>query len=511
MKSNRGLMQTPVVHKAQISNSGCCERNILDYYYEGRETAKKTNNLKMCFCFQNLRLYAFTIEWVNIMTKAGTMNTILFSAFLSVVSMPTFGQNNDETGNEDEVSNAVATANEAKALAAASKDIAEAKQAIVEAEINAMKAKLTGFEKSSYTGDVDVEDKAGQIESALLAAQSIKLAASNVADQIIDVKSCKKYMLFASDDIPDFSSLTHFLSVLKFSVGPLEDSVNRATELLEPKNFNIQNVATVGLALQALDQLFGYFRSEHEVGGIDLDKNNLQLLVATANNLGQKEVSIPDIYFGKNERLGAIDEIFEQLKTPMNLWQKAEAQNSLLDEKIARKTKEQKDTGNTKELEKEILDLKRAKQNLESSVAIFSDFYNKLLTSTADGPPPITSVIKETVLQRALDDGSCLVALKIHESGGSYFTKKNMLTFFGGMPFWHMGGVVVGFAMIDNCGSVRKAGLFPVHGGFVKSSKVERYVQSTSENFKTSNKNRQQIQKLENRIYELEEKLKGKN
>ena len=41
------------------------------------------------------------------------------------------------------------------------------------------------------------------------------------------------------------------------------------------------------------------------------------------------------------------------------------------------------------------------------------------------------------------------------------------------MPFFHMGGTVASYALIDGqTGAVKGAGTLPVHGGFFKASKL---------------------------------------
>ena len=53
----------------------------------------------------------------------------------------------------------------------------------------------------------------------------------------------------------------------------------------------------------------------------------------------------------------------------------------------------------------------------------------------------------------------------------SYYTKKNMWTFFGTMLFYHMGGVIASFVLLDGTtGKVLKSGVVSVHGGFIKAN-----------------------------------------
>ena len=79
-----------------------------------------------------------------------------------------------------------------------------------------------------------------------------------------------------------------------------------------------------------------------------------------------------------------------------------------------------------------------------------------------------------------LKQGGQLLIVKIQKAGGAHYTKKNMWTLFGGMPFYHMGGVIVSFVLLDGAaGSVAKSGVVPIHGGFVKANKVETHIKKS--------------------------------
>lgn len=118
-----------------------------------------------------------------------------------------------------------------------------------------------------------------------------------------------------------------------------------------------------------------------------------------------------------------------------------------------------------------------AAQGWKAAIALYDGVFAKLTTADDKGLTPLTMVIRETEAADALAAGTQLLLVKLHTSGGAYYTKKNMLTFFGGMPFFHMGGVVASFALLDGkTGSVVAADVIPIHGGFVKASDVQKTV-----------------------------------
>jgi hypothetical protein len=118
---------------------------------------------------------------------------------------------------------------------------------------------------------------------------------------------------------------------------------------------------------------------------------------------------------------------------------------------------------------------KAAAQSWKAAIALYEGVFAKLTAADDKALTPLTVVIREAVAVDALAAGTQLLLVKLHATGGGYYTKKNMLTFFGGMPFFHMGGVVASFALLDGkTGSVVAADVVPVHGGFVKANKVQK-------------------------------------
>jgi hypothetical protein len=110
----------------------------------------------------------------------------------------------------------------------------------------------------------------------------------------------------------------------------------------------------------------------------------------------------------------------------------------------------------------------------KAAIGFYDSFFTKLTAADDKGAVPLTDVIRENDAYTALNNGDLLLIVKLQNSGGAFYTKKNMWSFFGGLPFYHMGGVVASFVLLDGtAGTVKASGVVPVHGGFVRASKLQ--------------------------------------
>jgi len=117
----------------------------------------------------------------------------------------------------------------------------------------------------------------------------------------------------------------------------------------------------------------------------------------------------------------------------------------------------------------------------KAALAVWDSFFTRLTTADDKGVIPLANVVRDGVVADALCQDNLLLVVKLQKSGGAYYTKKNMWTFFGCMPFYHMGGVVVSYVLLSGKeGRVVKSGVVPVHGGFVKAGNLARHVDEQS-------------------------------
>jgi hypothetical protein len=120
---------------------------------------------------------------------------------------------------------------------------------------------------------------------------------------------------------------------------------------------------------------------------------------------------------------------------------------------------------------------KDAGDALRAAIAIHDSFFSKLTTPDDKSAIPLTTVIRDSVVSDILSGNGLLMTVRLATSGGAYYTKKNMWTFFGSMPFYNMGGVVVSFVLLEGTdGHVLASGAIPVYGGYVKSDELKQFL-----------------------------------
>lgn len=117
-------------------------------------------------------------------------------------------------------------------------------------------------------------------------------------------------------------------------------------------------------------------------------------------------------------------------------------------------------------------------EKLNAAISIYDAFFNTL-TEVKEGKTTnnLTDLVMTDFMINKLKDGDLLLLVNLTSAQGSYYTKKNLWTFFGSMPFYNMGSVVINYRLIEGLnGNVIKADTLPFHGGFYKSSEVEDVV-----------------------------------
>jgi hypothetical protein len=104
----------------------------------------------------------------------------------------------------------------------------------------------------------------------------------------------------------------------------------------------------------------------------------------------------------------------------------------------------------------------------------FDDLLVSLAMVDKDGVPQVALIIDQKTLAEALAAGAYALFVRLNSSAGGYYTKKNLWTFFGDMPFFVSGGAIASYLAVDGAsGSVKAAGQFQVHSGYHKLHKVE--------------------------------------
>jgi hypothetical protein len=385
-----------------------------------------------------------------------------------------------------------------KKQAEAERAAAEARKAQAEAALAAFKAKIGEVPSAPFAGDVTLKDKAGITEAALLAAKAVNTAANKIVDILPEQTKVKTVLLYAAGEFPNFQAQIMFraqidLLTKAFSYAlstskeadakaPLFGEEEKAVPPEEEKA--VPPAAAAGLTLDAVNKLLGFFRTDYAVGGLDIKFEDSLLIHALSGAItGSKknlEVQLPAIY-SPGALSGAGSKILEVFFNLSQLRLDAQGKANRHDKLAARFNE---DAGKETDAAKKAAFLDKAKIHAaaadvwKATVGLYDGFFSKLTTVDDKGVALLTNVIRESIVAEALMNGNLLLLVKLQQSGGAYYTKKNMWTFFGGtMPFYHMGGVVASFVLLDGkTGAVLKSGVVPVHGGFVKANDLPQEI-----------------------------------
>ncbi len=112
------------------------------------------------------------------------------------------------------------------------------------------------------------------------------------------------------------------------------------------------------------------------------------------------------------------------------------------------------------------------------AVDIHNTFFAKLFTPDEKGMFSLAGIMKEEALASSLQNDELLLLVKLHKTGGSQYTKKSFMTFWDGMPFYHSGGAVGSFVLLNGKqGEIIASGLVPAISDFVSADKLAKQVQ----------------------------------
>jgi hypothetical protein len=372
----------------------------------------------------------------------------------------------------------------------AEKAAAEARTAANAAQVGAT---IGTVPNSGLSGAVSVKTDAGKGEATLLSAVAVARAASFIArDVMAAAKDSKpRQIIIATGDRPRFQYWRMF--VLRQGLiqkaaevaTRLDDTASKADNRLPTPqpgtgvHTEAAPLAVAGAALDALKNLGSFFQSDYEIGGISLSPDDSLLSAAVARDLAAQVQTIDSTRYlpatGDKALQGGL-EVLEQIVSPAA-------------QKISSATQRAKDLRARAAKEPNL------QESLENVAAMYdrsaaawkevSDSYATLLkdlaTPDANGVLLAFKVADDQFLSNALADGDTILFLKVNNAVGGYYTKKNLWTFLGGMPFYTMGGAVVSFTLIEGAnGKVLAAGTYPVHSGYAKANAVQGLVPSLS-------------------------------
>ena len=384
----------------------------------------------------------------------------------------------------------VAAANAEKAEAEARKAAYEARKAASDAELAAAKARFE-VPSSGYTGTVTTATNAGAIEAFLLSTKAANKAATSIAETISAANpKPASVLVFALPDMPNFQALLTFGANRRIFESVFEAASDKSKALKReyealygPLRLAPRSVAEVGLGLDALNKLLGFFRTDYAIGPVEVALEDSLLIPSIAGALRAKaiKVKLPIPYnraaldAGGSPIIEELKRIEERRRTAVLEATASEQVAAVLTTKIAA----EKDP-NLKQRHERFLELFKENQARWKGVtSTYDGMFGKLASADDKGVVPIAVVLKEAAIAQALETtGTHLLIVKVHKSGGSYITEKNLWSALGAMPFSVAGGVIVSYMLLHGKdGDVISAGVVPVHGGYHQVNKAGKEFQ----------------------------------
>lgn len=380
---------------------------------------------------------------------------------------------------DDQTAAQLAAATQAAGIAAQQKALSDSQAAIRKNDFT--------VPDSGYTGDIKAGDKAGSIEASLLAARAINIAADRVAKRLDKkVNAGESVILYAGSDLPDFQSLISFRTQCHLIEQALDEAITKVdaartkAQVLLPPRVEFVSPAVIGAAFDAANKILGFFRTDYSIQGVAVTVDDLLLINSLANVMTDKGVKIklPTLY--NASALLSISPVVAQLDSltakRVALQQKLNLAPALVDDLTAAAAKETDPLKKAKEVEA-AANLKAASDEGKVTVSLYDGLLTKLTTPDDKAKLPLGAIIQQDAIRTALQNGSKLMTVKVSSTGGTYYTRKNLWSFFGTMPFFTMGGAVINYTLLDgNSGVVLSAGAIPIDGGFFKIHKLPQAI-----------------------------------
>lgn len=374
-------------------------------------------------------------------------------------------------------------------LAAATQaaNVAAQQKALSDSQAAILKNKFT-VPDSGYTGDIKPGDKAGSVEASLLAARALNVAAGIIAVKVGD-KAGSSVVLYGGSDLPDFQSLIAFRAqyhaidtALDEALRKMDEPQAKAQALLGPQ-VEFVSPAMIGAGLDAANKILGYFRTDYSIQGVTITADDLLLINALAGAFTEKgkKVSVPALYnapalLGDSAIITQLDGLTSKR---VALQQKVDLAASTVDALIAAAGKDT-DAAKKKQKADAAAILKTASDQGKVTVSLYDGLLTKLTSPDDKAKIPLAAIIQQDAIRSALAGGANLMTAKISSAGGTYYTRKNLWSFFGAMPFFTMGGVIVNYSLFDGrTGVVLGAGAVPLDGGFFKVGELPQDLNGT--------------------------------
>jgi len=379
---------------------------------------------------------------------------------------------------------------DALAAAKSAAELAKSRKEAVESDLAWLKASIGAVPASGLTGAVELGDKAASIETALLASKALAAAAGEAVSCLAQhlAGSGVVVLVYPSGQLPDVKALTCFRACNRILSDAFADAMRELdaaagaqdpASLATPQPGGAQPAAimvpAIGLAVDAVSKILGYFRSDFKVAGTELDADHAAFSELLAGALHERlpaaQVRLPLMYEAVPDAV--VDGFFSKELAPLaKVHQQALAlleagvdRLSALSVQLTQTTGTMdKDKSRQEMLAHRIARIQAASDRLKQ----VSLTYDALLDSLVANKDNLDVLVRQYATGVGQDkEKRFALAARVHRMGGSHYTEKNLRTLFGAMPFYVMGGVVASCSLFDLAsGNLLASKTIPVHSGF---------------------------------------------
>lgn len=319
----------------------------------------------------------------------------------------------------------------------------EAAELALAKEKAAFQASKVTLPASGYTGAVETGDDAGLAESLLLANRALKQAAASVAAEANSVCPAGAIVLFVGEERPNNSERRAFDVI----AGELERRFRDAgvgAPISSKPDVSSQEALAATTAITAGLALLSYFKTDYSLAGADLGVDQQLFGRLVARKL--LEVTPQRVV------------IFYDAYDPASLGNGQTRKLASLAES-ARRATEKAGQGASAERKAELLGV----------VADWAAFEKVLYAPDANGVTPLLRIQRQAKLA---EETACSLNVNVHHVAGSHYTKRNIATGLGSMPFYASAMTTTSYRAWDKFGNLTGVGVFPVDQPFVAFDKI---------------------------------------
>ena len=379
------------------------------------------------------------------------------------------------------------------AVATQQKAVADAQAAAIAADQAATKAQFGTVTANSIANpNITVGAGAGTGEAALLSARSVARIGARIASDLSEkcVNGCVIFSGAARPSLANFRSFTVRQTIITGlftraktdteAADELWNALNeKATEGLSTKGVEFVGTALtgVGAILDSVAKLGSFFKTEYDIANLTVSADDDLLVASVASGL-KGAAYIPGRWLPTSDADSLMNLLKQQAtarsESTVRL-ARAQSRTAILQERA----KTQKDDATKAKIERVIVDYAQAIASEQLAQTSYDQFITALATADAAGVPLAAKVIDESLVDSKIKAGASILFLKVHSATGGSYSKKNIWTFFGGMPFFISGGAVASYLLLDKDGKVIISNQLQAHGGYLRATKVQAELDKT--------------------------------